>query len=178
MGADTDGSSWRFPKCIGNNILREVSMGDHRDINYIDIFVTYYQLYLSFASNYLHNRLMSDLPINTGCPYCQQAMTVSRMTCHACDVAIEAAFPTARLANLPIEHQRFIEIFVLASGSLKQIAEQTGVSYPTVRSRLDKVIAALREEIGRTQTTKGNILDAVSEGKLTAQRAAKLIKAI
>ena len=121
---------------------------------------------------------MSDQQLTAECPYCQQAMTVSRMTCHACDVAIEAAFPTTRLANLPTEHQRFIEIFVLASGSLKEIAEQTGVSYPTVRSRLDKVIAALRDEIGRTQQTKGTILDAVNAGKLSAETAAKLIKAI
>jgi len=105
-------------------------------------------------------------------------MTVSRMTCHACDASVEAPFPTARLANLPTEHQRFIEIFVLASGNLKEIAEQTGVSYPTVRSRLDKVIAALREEIGRTQSTKGTILDAVSAGKLSASEAAKIIKSI
>lgn len=115
---------------------------------------------------------------SAACPYCQQAMTVSRMTCHACEVSVEATFPSARLANLPVEHQRFIEIFVLASGNLKEIAEQTGVSYPTVRSRLDKVIAALREEIGRTQKTKGSILDAVGEKKLTAEAAAKLIKAI
>ena len=121
---------------------------------------------------------MTPQPVTAECPYCQQAMTVSRMTCHACDVSIETAFPTTRLSNLPTEHQRFIEIFVLASGSLKEMAEQTGVSYPTVRSRLDKVIAALREEIGKTQKTKGSILDAVSEGKLSAERAAKLIKAI
>jgi hypothetical protein len=121
---------------------------------------------------------MEILTPNAACPYCQQAMTVSRMTCHACEIAVEATFPTARLANLPIEHQRFIEIFVLASGSLKEIADQTGVSYPTVRSRLDKVIAALREEIGRTQKTKGTILDAVNEGKMSAEAAARLIKAI
>jgi hypothetical protein len=121
---------------------------------------------------------MTDSPIPSLCPYCQQAMTVSRMTCHVCDVSVEATFPTARLANLPTEHQRFIEIFILASGSLKEMAEQTGVSYPTVRSRLDKVIVALREEIGRTQTTKGSILDAVSAGKLSAEEAARLIKAI
>ena len=121
---------------------------------------------------------MESKPVTTDCPYCQQSMTVSRMTCHACEASVEATFPTARLANLPVEHQRFIEIFVLASGSLKEIAKQTGVSYPTVRSRLDKVIAALREEIGRTQETKGSILDAVSEGKLTPEAAAKLIKAI
>ena len=126
----------------------------------------------------VNNQKVSDLRVSAACPYCQQAMTVSRMTCHACEIAVEAVFPTARLANLPTEHQRFIEIFVLASGSLKEIAEQTGVSYPTVRSRLDKVIAVLRVEIGRTQQTKGTILDAVSEGTLSAEDAAKLIKAI
>jgi hypothetical protein len=121
---------------------------------------------------------MDPVTPNAACPYCQQAMTVSRMTCHSCEISVEATFPTARLGNLPTEHQRFIEIFVLASGSLKEIADQTGVSYPTVRSRLDKVITALRDEIGRTQKTKGSILDAVNEGKLSAEVAAKLIKAI
>lgn len=83
-----------------------------------------------------------------------------------------------RLGNLPVEHQRFIEMFVLAGGSLKEIAEQTGVSYPTVRSRLDKVIEALRNEIAATQKVKGTILDAVGEGKVTAEDAARMIKNI
>lgn len=121
---------------------------------------------------------MQPLPIGNGCPYCGTAMTVSRMTCHACSVSVEAAFPSPRLGNLPVEHQRFIEMFVLAGGSLKEIAEQTGVSYPTVRSRLDKVIEELRNEISKTQQVKGTILDAVSEGKMSADEAARLIKGI
>ncbi len=100
------------------------------------------------------------------------------MTCHKCIVSIDAPFPVSRLANLPVEHQRFIEMFVLASGSLKEIAEQTGVSYPTVRSRLDRVIEVLRKEIAKTGEIKGSILDAVSEGKMSAEEAARLIKGI
>ncbi len=69
------------------------------------------------------------------------------MTCDHCRVAIEAEFPRTRLGQLPLEHQRFIEIFILASGSLKEIAAQTGVSYPTVRARLDRIIADLRKRI-------------------------------
>src|SRR6201988_2368084 len=111
------------------------------------------------------------MPTTNLCPYCQQAMATSRMTCHGCGIAIEAVFPALRLGNLPAEHQRFIEIFVLAGGNLKQIAEQAGVSYPTVRSRLDKVIDSLRQEIGRTKEMRGTILDAVSEGKLDADEA-------
>ena len=105
-------------------------------------------------------------------------MAVSHMVCHACHVSIEAAFPTPRLANLPTEHQRFIEIFVLASGNLKQIAEQAGVSYPTVRSRLDKIIDALRQQIAASQEIQGTILDAVSAGKSAADEAARIIKSV
>ncbi len=121
---------------------------------------------------------MAEEPIGNDCPYCGSPMTVTRMTCHRCSVSVEAAFPISRLADLPVEHQRFIEMFVLASGSLKEIAAQTGVSYPTVRSRLDKVIEALRSEIAKTGEIRGSILDAVGAGKMTAEEAARLIKGI
>ena len=121
---------------------------------------------------------MSQRQVGSECPYCRDAMTVARMSCHGCGVSIDAAFPMQRLANLPIEHQRFIEMFVLAGGSLKEVAEQTGVSYPTVRSRLDKIIDALRAEIAKTTKVKGTILDAVEQGRLSADAAARLIKGI
>ena len=97
-------------------------------------------------------------------------MTVTRMGCPKCDVQIEAEFGPSRLGSLPVEHQRFIELFVLAGGSLKEIAEQTGVSYPTVRSRLDKVIAALEQEMTRGTGAKSP--------PLTQEQKAKLIKDI
>ena len=122
--------------------------------------------------------MMAEQPIGNECPYCGTPMTVTKMRCHSCQVTVEAPFPSSRLAALPVEHQRFIEMFVLASGSLKEIAGQTGVSYPTVRSRLDKVIDALRDEIAKTGQVKGSILDAVGQGKLTAEEAARLIKGI
>ncbi len=125
---------------------------------------------------------MSDQPLTNQCPYCSTTMVPTRMSCPACRISVEAppdtAFPPQRLASLPTEHQRFIEMFVLASGNLKQIAEVTGVSYPTVRSRLDKVIDALRAESGKTQRVRGTPLDAVGEKKLSPEEAGRLIKEI
>jgi hypothetical protein len=118
------------------------------------------------------------MPATNLCPYCQQSMIVSRMTCGDCGVAIEATFASTRLSNLPSEHQRFIEIFVLAGGNLKQIAEQAGVSYPTVRSRLDKVIESLRHEIARTQDVRGTMPDGDGVGKPPEEEAARIIKAV
>ena len=120
-------------------------------------------------------------PVGQECPYCGAGMAVTRMSCGHCSISVEAAFPMSRLASLPVEHQRFIEMFVLAGGNLKEIAEQVGVSYPTIRSRLDKVIESLRNEIGKTRRVKGNVLDAVGEpatGKGNAEDAARLIKGI
>ena len=117
-------------------------------------------------------------PVTQECPYCGDPMAVTRMACGHCGVAVDAAFPMSRLASLPVEHQRFIEMFVLAGGNLKEIAEQVGVSYPTIRSRLDKVIDALRAEIGKTRRVQGNVLDAVDPGKTNAEAAARLIKGI
>src|SRR5215208_7688524 len=117
-------------------------------------------------------------PVGNDCPYCNAPMAVTRMTCGHCRVSVEAAFPMSRLAGLPVEHQRFIEMFVLAGGNLKEIAEQVGVSYPTIRSRLDKVIDALRSEIAKTRRVQGNVLDAVEPGKTNAESAARLIKGI
>lgn len=121
----------------------------------------------------------SPRPLTHDCPYCGSAMAVTAMSCASCSVTVEARFPMSRLGSLPIEHQRFIEMFVLSGGNLKEIAEQVGVSYPTIRSRLDKVIEALRNEIAKTRRVKGNVLDAVDQTTQTsAEEAAKLIKGI
>ena len=122
--------------------------------------------------------MTDDRPVGNECPYCGGAMAVTRMSCAHCKVSIDAAFPMARLATLPVEHQRFIEMFVLSGGNLKEIAEQVGVSYPTIRSRLDKVIEALRSEIAKTRQVRGNVLDAVDQTRSSAQEAARLIKDI
>ena len=94
------------------------------------------------------------------------------MSCSACKVAVEATFPESRLANLPTEHQRFIELFVLSGGSLKQIAEQAGVSYPTIRSRLQKGSEALQEELRAAGKNKSK------KCVVTGAETARLIKSI
>ena len=118
---------------------------------------------------------MSPEPVTNHCPYCHRAMQLTRMSCPSCAISVEADFPAPRLARLPVEHQRFIEMFVLASGNLKAIAEQAGVSYPTVRSRLDKIIEALRQVIVESNESGA---EEIFSGKERTEAAARLIKAI
>jgi hypothetical protein len=93
------------------------------------------------------------IPVNHNCPYCGDGMAIASMTCERCHVRVDAVFPMSHIGRLPVEHQRFIEMFILCSGNLKQLAEQVGVSYPTIRSRLDKVIEALQSRISAAAAT-------------------------
>jgi len=125
---------------------------------------------------------MSDRPLTNQCPYCSESMHASECACKHCDIAVRGDFPMVPLSSLPTEHQRFIEMFVLASANLKEIASHAGVSYPTVRSRLDKVITALSTEITAqkkvsAKTKKGSGRKGSSKSS-DAPSAAEIIKRI
>lgn len=102
------------------------------------------------------------------------------MTCGHCVVSVEADFSDRPMTRLPLEHQRFIEMFVLAGGSLKEIAAQAGVSYPTVRNRLDKVIEQLQAEMAAEAQSEAKRKGGKSKasGKSSSKEAAEILKRI
>lgn len=81
--------------------------------------------------------------------------------------------PDHPLLRLPEEDLNLIVQLVLASGSLKALAEVYGVSYPTIRGRLDRVIARLRDAVeGREPDPLGELLaDLVERGEMTVPAA-------
>ncbi|MBN2308096.1 MAG: DUF2089 domain-containing protein [Candidatus Hydrogenedentes bacterium] len=83
------------------------------------------------------------LPVQ--CPSCGKALRVTRFHCPECATGVEGDFPLPPLARLNPEEQEFVLHFVKSSGSLKQLARGYGVSYPTVRNRLDALIDRLKE---------------------------------
>lgn len=66
------------------------------------------------------------------------------MYCHECDTQIDGDYILPPLMRLADEDQQFVAEFVMCSGSLKEMASRMGLSYPSVRNRLDDVIEALR----------------------------------
>ncbi len=112
------------------------------------------------------------------CPYCYNLMEVERLRCRECDIAVEGSFPVPRLMQLKPEELDFVERFVMASGSLKEIAKELGISYPTVRARLDRIIDTLKGKIEAEELRRSEILDALDAGRITADEAAELIKGV
>jgi len=114
--------------------------------------------------------------LNKNCPYCDGDMEIERLRCSSCEVAVEGKITVPRLARLSPDDREFIELFVRSSGSLKAIAHKLGISYPTVRNRLDKVISALEEEEKGEADERREILDAIEEGKLSVDEAILKLK--
>ena len=74
------------------------------------------------------------------CPSCGEVLTIKTMQCEGCDTRIEGLYDLPLIMRLPDEDVRFVEDFVLCSGSLKEMAKTMGLSYPSVRNRLDDII--------------------------------------
>jgi len=96
------------------------------------------------------------------CPSCGGGLAVRRIECSACGTAVEGSFELPVLARLTPEDQTFLLSLVKYSGSLKELAKAYGVSYPTVRNRLDALIdriVALEKQalpVEKEQTDGGN----------------------
>ena len=110
------------------------------------------------------------------CPICGGKLKVKKIICKSCKTSLEGEFITSPILNLPASYQEFIEMFVLSSGSLKEMAKRLGVSYPTVRARLDEIISALKEEIEEREKYKKEILEKVDKKEISAKEAANIIK--
>lgn len=79
------------------------------------------------------------------CPACQAPLRVKSLCCDACDTEVSGNFSLPPLLSLSADEQRFVLEFVRSSGSLKEMAKQMNLSYPTVRNYLDDLIAKLQQ---------------------------------
>ncbi len=79
------------------------------------------------------------------CPSCGGRLSVQAMHCDGCDTHIEGRYRLPDMMQLSENDQQFVLDFVKSSGSLKEMAKMLNLSYPTVRNRLDDIIAQLRK---------------------------------
>ena len=77
------------------------------------------------------------------CPVCADELTITRLHCRACGTALEGEFGVGRFGRLDREQLRLLESFLRAQGNLKEMERELGISYPTVRGRVDALVRAL-----------------------------------
>ena len=119
------------------------------------------------------------------CPACQEKLDVTQLSCSVCDTVIQGSFSSCLFCKLSPDSLHFLEIFVKNRGSLKEMERELGQSYPTLRSKLNGIIAELGFEVGPADDEeeelaiqRREILERLDRGELSAADATELLVSV
>lgn len=131
-------------------------------------------------------------PVPTQCPICGDELRVTRLHCDGCDTTMKGVFSLGHWLRLSSEQLAFAEVFIKRRGKIKDVEDELGISYPTVVSRLNELVAAMgydtqpaangatqpEAEAGSTDRTakRQQVLDELAAGALTAAEAAHRLR--
>lgn len=106
------------------------------------------------------------------CPSCGEGLVVIELQCPRCGTGVKGKFETCPLCSLTGEDERLFHMFLESRGNLKHVQRMLGVSYPTVRSRIEELFRSL----GARERHPLQILDDLHAGEITVEKALELLK--
>ena len=104
------------------------------------------------------------------CSGCGHAMKIERMRCDECGVQVEGAFEVSALGRLSLADPVFAVAFLRSHGSIKQMEKLFGISYPTVKNRLNAIV----RELDRAFEVRGPntlVLEQLARGEISVEQA-------
>ena len=117
----------------------------------------------------------------TQCPSCGGPLEVRELGCPRCDIAVRGQFHRCEFCELPEEQSRFLRLFVSRRGNLREVERELGLSYPTVRSRLDDLLRALGYQVSPVpvadrQERRRQVMEDLRAGRITPEDAVRALK--
>lgn len=116
------------------------------------------------------------------CPVCGGQYETTKLTCSGCKSELSGHFSGCGFCRLSDEEEYFVLTFLKCRGSIKDVEKALGISYPTVRGKLDAVIKKLGLESSMSSDEIKNerkaVFDRLDRGEITAEEAAELLKNI
>lgn len=114
------------------------------------------------------------------CPVCSSKLIVKKLQCTKCNTTIENDFTLSKFEYLNQSQLQFVEVFLKSRGNIKDVEKELGISYPTVRAKLDEVLMALgykpdKRENDNNSNSK-DILDALEKGEISPEEALNKLK--
>ncbi|WP_297280753.1 DUF2089 domain-containing protein [uncultured Anaerococcus sp.] len=111
------------------------------------------------------------------CPNCGDEMIITSYRCENCYTEVSGEFEMDNFSRLDKEDKEFIELFLQKRGSIKDVGEEIGISYPTVRNRIDKLVNKLGGTIDKKES-RIDILNMLDNGEITAEQARELLEGL
>jgi hypothetical protein len=128
------------------------------------------------------------------CPVCSSELAVTRLHCGSCGTTLEGDFSVSRFGRLNRDQHAVLESFLRSRGNLREMERELGISYPTVRSRVEALVQALgfgeRADVGEPEdgeaevapipstTSREAILESLARHEISAEDAAVAIRAL
>jgi hypothetical protein len=127
------------------------------------------------------------------CPVCSSELAVTRLHCRSCGTTLEGDFSVGRFGRLSRDQMTLLESFLRSRGNLRDMERELGISYPTVRSRVEALVRALGfgprgdeddtdDTSAAASTTPGDtrqaILERLVRHEISAEEAALAIRAL
>lgn len=107
-----------------------------------------------------------------------EPILVERVRLAKKDIAIEGSFELPQLARLTMEDQIFVTAFVRSHGSIKEMEQIFGVSYPTIKGRLTRIANTLEFVETNPAPSRNDVLERLKRGEITAQDAIRELEAM
>ena len=126
------------------------------------------------------------------CPVCASELAVTRLHCRSCGTTLEGDFSVGRFGRLNRDQVVLLESFLRSRGNLRDMERELGISYPTVRSRVEALVRALgfgpradsdeaddgAADAATTPRSREEILQALARHEMTADEAAAAIRTL
>ena len=130
------------------------------------------------------------------CPVCSNELAVTRLHCGSCGTTLEGDFSVGRFGRLSRDQLALLESFLRSRGNLREMERELGISYPTVRSRVEALVRALgfgaradaedldetpgdaTAPVAPTGASREAILEALARHEMSAEDAAAAIRAL
>ncbi|MGM0436708.1 MAG: DUF2089 domain-containing protein [Bacillota bacterium] len=117
------------------------------------------------------------------CPVCNENLRITKLKCPHCRTEISGNFQLDKFLRLDKEQLEFVEVFIKSRGNIKEVEREMGISYPTVRNKLDDVIGALGYNAEEspddvTAEKRKEILDSLEKGEIDSKEAVELLQKI
>ncbi len=122
---------------------------------------------------------MRRFPMPTSCPVTGEPLEVTRLENPNSGIIIEGRFIPNEFALLSPEHLELLRLFLRMRGNLKDVERHLGVSYPTVRLRMENLFKALGyDDQPEVKTERSEILEMLEKGEISPAEAKSRLQAI